>query len=101
MFRCLSAVFVVAVLMSASHADWPVFRGDPLMSGVGQAKLPDRLAERWSFKCGDGVEGGDLDGQFYYVNAADGKPVWTFETDGEIHAGPNFHGNNILIGSHD
>jgi outer membrane protein assembly factor BamB len=151
MKRFLAAVFAVALLIPPLAADWPVFRGDALMSGVGQAKLPAQLAERWAFKCGDMVEGapaiasgsvyvasldkhlyalelatgkqkwkaklgaakaspsvkgdrvyvGDLDGKFYCVQAATGEVVWTFQTDGEIASGCNFHGDNILIGSHD
>lgn len=146
-----AAVLLAAVLATPAHADWPLFRGDPLMSGVGQAKLPDQLAERWAFKTGDAVEGapavaggvvyvgsldkhvyavdlasgntkwktklgpikgspgvkgdrvyvGDLDGKFYCLTAADGKVVWTFECGGEITSGCNFHGPNVLIGSHD
>jgi outer membrane protein assembly factor BamB len=38
---------------------------------------------------------------FYCLSATDGKTVWTFETGGEIAGGCNFHGSNILIGSHD
>ena len=39
--------------------------------------------------------------QFYCLDAADGRKVWQFETDGEINAGANFHGGNVLVGSHD
>jgi outer membrane protein assembly factor BamB len=144
---------VVAVLLASAPAvaDWPLYRGDPLMSGVGKANLPDQLQERWTFKTGNAIEGapavvngtvyvgsldkhlyaldlaagkpkwkvklgafraspgvrgdrvyiGDLDGRFYCVSAADGKVIWKFETDGEITSGCNFHGDNILIGSHD
>jgi outer membrane protein assembly factor BamB len=147
------ALAATLLLSSAVVADWPLYRGDPLMSGVGRnpLPLPDKLQERWTFKTGNVIEGapavvngvvyvgsfdkhlyaidlatgqqkwktklgafkaspsvrgdrvyvGDLDGRFYCVNAADGKPVWTFETDGEITSGCNFHGNNVLIGSHD
>jgi outer membrane protein assembly factor BamB len=136
---------------SLAFADWPIFRGNALMTGVGTAKLPDQLDEKWTFKAGDTIEGapvvadgvvyfssldkhlyaldlatgkqkwkvklgpakaspslkggriylGDLDGKFYSVNAADGKVIWTFEADGEIQASANFHGNNIIFGSHD
>lgn len=132
-------------------ADWPLFRGDPLMTGVGTARLPDQLAERWTFKTGDSIEGapavaggvvyvgsfdkhlyaldlatgkekwkaklghikaspsvkdgrvyvGNLDGKFFCLSAADGKQQWVYETEGEIHSGCNFHGTNVLIGSHD
>lgn len=131
--------------------NWPLFRGDALMSGVGHAKLPDQLDERWTFKTGDTIEGapaihegtvyvgsfdkhfyaidlatgrqkwklklghvkaspsvkgdkvyvGNLNGDFFCLAAADGKQLWKFETGGEISSGCNFHGENILIGSHD
>ena len=152
MFRFVLIVLTATRLLSTSAvADWPVFRGDPLMTGVGTAKLPDQLEEKWTFKTGDAIEGapaiagdvayvasldkhlyaielatgkqkwkvklghmkaspgvkgdrvyvGDLNGWFYCVNVADGKVVWKFEAGGEIAAGANFHGNNVIFGSHD
>lgn len=50
---------------------------------------------------GDRLYVGNLDGMFYCLKAADGSKVWEFETGGEIMAGCNFHGTNVLIGSHD
>jgi len=152
MFRLVSATAVAVLLWPAlAPADWPVFRGDALMSGVGTAKLPDQLDEKWTFKAGDAIEGapavangvvyiasldkhlyavelatgkqkwkvklgamrtspsvkgdrvylGDLDGRLYCVNAADGKVAWKFEAEGEIQAAANFHGDNVIFGSHD
>ncbi|HXD86252.1 MAG TPA: PQQ-binding-like beta-propeller repeat protein [Urbifossiella sp.] len=147
------AAFLTLLLGSTAvaAADWPLYRGGPLMSGVGHAKLPDQLDERWTFKTGDSIEGapaiakgtvyigsfdkhfyaidlasgkqkwktklghikaspsyrgdkvyvGNLNGEFFCLNAADGKQLWKFETGGEITSGCNFHGDNILIGSHD
>jgi outer membrane protein assembly factor BamB len=147
----LLAVTAILANSAACFADWPLFRGDPLMTGVGSAKLPEQLEERWTFKAGDTIEGspavvdgvvyvasldkhlyaldlttgklkwkvklgpakaspsykagriylGDLDGKFFCVNAADGKVVWTFEAEAEIQASANFHGDNIIFGSHD
>jgi len=50
---------------------------------------------------GDRIYVGNLDGKFYCLKIADGSTVWTFEADGEITAAANFHGNNIIVGSHD
>lgn len=147
LFCILAALFVGTPAL----ADWPLFRGDPLMQGVGTAKLPDQLEERWTFKCANSVDGapavasgvvyvastdkhlyaidlatgkqkwktklaaakaspsvrgdrvyvGDLDGKFYCLKTSDGSKVWDFETGGEITSGCNFHGANVLIGSHD
>jgi outer membrane protein assembly factor BamB len=152
MTRLRSATLAVLLVVPAvASADWPLFRGDALMSGVGLAKLPDQLDERWIYKTGDAVEGapaiaggvvyvgsfdkhlhaidlatgklkwktklgpikaspsvkgdrvyvGNIDGKFYCLAAVDGKILWTFETEAEITSGCNFHGDNILIGSHD
>ena len=67
--------------------------------------------EKWKVKLGamkaspsvkgDRVYVGDLDGKFYCRKVSDGTPVWEFETGAEIMAGCNFHGVNVLIGSHD
>ena len=145
-------LLAIALLAApAAAADWPVFRGDPRMTGTTTATLPDQLAEKWTFACTEAIEGapavvgdtvflasldehlyaldlatgkqkwktklgpmraapavnagrvyvGDIDGKFYGVDAATGKKLWTFETNGEITAGANFHGDLVLIGSHD
>lgn len=150
--RLLLAALAAALLCpAATPADWPLLRGDATMTGVGTAKLPDQLEERWAFKTRDAIEGapavvngvvyvasldkhlyaielatgkekwkvklgpmksspsvkgdrvylGDLDGKFYCVSIADRKVVWTFDTEGEIDAAANFHGNNIIFGCHD
>lgn len=156
MSRSLAAATLAALLVSSAGADWTLFRGDPLMTGVGDAKLPEQLEVRWRVELRDGkrvggIEGapavaggvvyvatldkhlysldlatgkekwkkklgymkaspavrggrvyvGDLDGVFYCVNAADGSVAWKFEAGGEIQAAPNFHGENVIFGSHD
>lgn len=50
---------------------------------------------------GDRVYVGDLDGRFYALKTSDGSRIWEFEAGGEITSGCNFHGDNVLIGSHD
>lgn len=155
MSRVLLPTALAAVLLAPVpalvRADWPVFRGDALMTGAGTAKLPDKLEERWVFKTKDAVEAapaivgdtvyiasldkhlyavelttgkekwkvklgamkaspavrgdrvyvGTLDGVFFCLKTADGSKVWSFEAEGEIMSGANFHGPNVLVGSHD
>ena len=31
----------------ADETDWPLFRGDPMQTGVGKTTLPDKLEIRW------------------------------------------------------
>ena len=67
--------------------------------------------QKWKVKLGamkgsPSVKGGrvyvgNLDGMFYCLKTTDGTKVWEFATMGEIMAGCNFHGDNVLIGSHD
>lgn len=154
MTRFVCAVLAVALLTTFAPAEWPLYRGNPLMSGVAPPNpvpFPKQLGEKWTFKTGDSIEGapavvkgvvyvgsfdkhfyaidlatgkqkwkvklgpvkaspsvrgervyvGNIDGMFYCLAAADGKTLWKFETGGEIASGCNFHGDNILIGSHD
>jgi outer membrane protein assembly factor BamB len=152
--RYVAPLLLLLISAVPSAADWPLFRGDALMSGVAPANpapFPDQLDEKWTFKTGDSIEAapiiakgvvyvgsfdkhfyaidlatgkekwktklghikasaaargdkiyiGNLNGDFFCLNAADGKQLWKFETGGEIASGCNFHGDNILIGSHD
>lgn len=108
-------LLVLAVLLlgfsPASHADWPVSRGDALMTGVGRAKLPDQLAERWSFKCGDAVEGApaivngvvylaSFDKHLYALDLATGKPKWKTKL-AAFKASPGVKGDRVYVGDLD
>lgn len=50
---------------------------------------------------GDRVYTGDVDGKFYCLDRKNGDIIWTFETEGQITAGPNFFEDRILIPSQD
>ena len=85
-----SAVACCAILAATSPlalADWPLFRGDALMTGTGSAKLPDKLEVKWEFKAGDAVEGApaivggvayvaSFDKHLYALDLATGKQKW-------------------------
>lgn len=154
MFRSLLTVWIAVAAPAVASADWPMFRGNPLMTGVAEPPslpFPDQLDEKWTFKTGDAIESapavvdgvvyvssldkhlyaldlvsgklkwkvklahmkaspsvkgnriyvGDLNGKFHCIQADNGKELWSFEAEGEIHASANFHGENIIFGSHD
>ena len=93
------ALLVLLLLAPAASADWPLFRGDALMSGVGTAKLPDQLAEKWKFKTGDAIEGapavvggvvyvGSFDKHLYAIDLATGKEKWKAKL-GHLKASPS------------
>jgi outer membrane protein assembly factor BamB len=112
MTRCPSAALAVVLLLPVvASADWPLFRGDPLMSGVGRAKLPDQLQERWTFKAGDAVEGapavangvvyvGSMDKHLHALDLASGKPKWKTKL-GPINASPAVKGDKVFVGDYD
>lgn len=109
MSRLLSAAVAAALLCSAnSAADWPVFRGDALMAGVGTAKLPDQLEVKWTFKAGDMIEGApavvdgvayvaSLDRHLYAVELATGKQKWKQKL-GAMRASPGVKGGRVYVG---
>src|SRR2546426_826233 len=57
-----TAIFVasLAALASegspASGANWPMFRGNPALTGIASGPWPDKLSLLWSFKTGGPVK---------------------------------------------
>ena len=111
MLRSLPAVLALLVLAPAAVADWPVYRGDALMSGVGTAKLPDQLDVRWTAKTGNAIEGapavvngvvyvGSLDKHLYAFKLATGEPLWKTKL-GAFRASPGVKGDRVYIGDLD
>lgn len=49
----------------------------------------------------DRVFVGSVDGRVHAVRRKDGKPLWVFETDGEVQASPVLIDGKLLIGSYD
>src|SRR5438552_5750164 len=92
-------------------ADWPIFRGNPLQTGVAGASLPDMLVIRWKFKAKDAIEGsaaivngsvfvGSMDGNLYALDLASGQKKWAYKT-GPIKGGPSVHGDHVFVGDSD
>lgn len=89
-------------------ADWPVFRGNPAMTGVAEAKLPAELDQRWTFKTkgdiaaspivvGDVVYFASLDKHLYAVDLATGTQKWKCLL-GPIKAAPAFANGKVFVG---
>jgi outer membrane protein assembly factor BamB len=92
--------------------DWPIFRGNPLQTGVANSSLPDKLAFRWKFKAKDSIEGtaaivkgtvfvGSMDGYLYALDLASGKEKWRYKAAGPIKGGPSVHGDSVFVGDTD
>src|SRR6185436_11088054 len=112
----LAAVWLCVSSRAASEAgpsaDWPMFRGQPALTGVAGGQLPAKLSLLWTFKTkgpvkssaaivGNRVYVGSGDKQVYAINLADGKPVWNFPTEGPVDSSPLVLGELVFVGSSD
>jgi outer membrane protein assembly factor BamB len=97
---------------AAVEADWPMFRGDPALTGVASGKLPGPLALLWSFKTGGPVKSsaaivrdrvfiGSDDQKVYALDLATGAKVWEFATEGPVESSPLVLNDTVYIGSGD
>lgn len=82
-------------------SDWPMFRGNSLLSGVATGKLTESLELLWTFTAegkGESIESsaaivdgvvylGTIGGFLYAIDLNDGKVRWRYFTD-ESAAGP-------------
>jgi outer membrane protein assembly factor BamB len=106
----LAAVYSV-LSTQYSSADWPVFRGDPRMTGTSTSKLPDKLDERWTFQCQQAVESApaiadgvvyvaSADKHLYALDLATGKPKWKTQL-GPMKSAPAVHKGRVYVGDLD
>lgn len=107
-FACVATLLLSAAAFAAT--DWPMFRGNPQLTGVTDAKVPAKPVLKWTFKTGDAVKSspavvggkvyfGSLDASVYAVNLADGKKLWSFVTDGPVESSPLVLDGRLFIGT--
>src|SRR5437899_1074388 len=94
----LSMLFAVAGSNLAA-ADWPLFRGNALQTGIATETLSDKLDVLWKIKLDDGTEAtaaivkdtiyvGSFDQHLYALDLATGKQRWKYKA-GVIKAPPS------------
>lgn len=93
-----------------SRLSWPIFRGDPNLSGVAAADLPDAPALLWSYETGSYIVSspvigreriyiGSSDGKMYALELSEGTLVWEFDTGDDLEASPLLLNDMVFIGS--
>jgi outer membrane protein assembly factor BamB len=98
-------------LTEKTTGDWPLFRGNPLQTGVASTELPAQLKLRWKFRAQDGVEAtaaivGDtvyvpsLDQHLYALDLPTGKKKWSYEA-GPFKAPISVAGDSVYLGDAD
>src|SRR5262245_34437400 len=84
---CLSICVYLCLSVAEAAADWPLFRGNPLQTGVASSALPADLVVRWKFKTKDSIEAaaaivdgvvyaGSFDEHLYALDLKTGKEKW-------------------------
>jgi outer membrane protein assembly factor BamB len=95
---------------NVEEARWPVFRGDPSLSGVAEDAVPDSLSLLWSFDTGDMVIAspvigsgrvfiGSVNGGIYALDLEDGRKAWEHMTQDDIEASPLLVDGTLYIGN--
>ena len=93
----------------ASSEDWLSFRGNPQLTGVAKAELPENLELLWTFETEDAIEStaaiaagivyvGTLDGYLYAVNLENGGLKWKYQASGEIKSSPAVFSDVVYFG---
>ena len=96
--------------LTATATTWPLFRANPLATGVAASPLPENPALLWKFPTEQGafestpvvadgkVYIGSLDGNLYAVDLADGKEKWRFHTELGFAASAAVRDGLVFIG---
>ncbi len=97
----------------AADADWPTFRGDNTRSGHTNAALSPNLKPAWQTPIGDGklssivVAEGKLlvsavdEHTIHALDAATGKPAWTYAAGGPVDSPPTIYQGRAIFGCAD
>ena len=131
MKRCSLLLFAIVLANgfgSVAASDWPTYRGDAQRRGYTDENLPDDLVVHWTFASttppqpawsdrdtrmsfdqvmhpviADGrvFFGSSVDGKLYAVDAATGRTLWTYFTDGPIRFAPAVSGPRLFVASDD
>jgi outer membrane protein assembly factor BamB len=116
-----NAVLAVCALFftSPAHAEgtatansWPMFRGNPGLTGISPAHLSNTPKLAWSFKTGGPVKSsaaisdgkvyvGSDDKSIYCIDLQNGSKVWSFPTQGEVESSPLVLDGTVYFGSSD
>lgn len=108
---CLPVLTLLALVVTSAAADWPLFRGNALQTGVAADALPDKLEILWQFKTKDSIESaaavvgdtvyvGSQDEHLYALDLATGKEKWKLKA-GPFKVAPGVRGGAVYAGDQD
>jgi eukaryotic-like serine/threonine-protein kinase len=91
---------------------WPMFRGNPGLTGVSPAGLSNSLSLLWTYKAGGPVKSsaaivggkvfiGSDDQHLHCIDLKTGRKIWTLATEGPIESSPLVLDQLVYVGSSD
>ena len=98
-----------AVVAARTNPDWPIFRGDPALTGTAAADLSDTLSPAWSISLGGEIKSspviggsrvfiGSTTGTLCTLDLADGRERWRYAAGAPIEASPLLVGDTVYVG---
>jgi outer membrane protein assembly factor BamB len=119
-FALLAGLFASFSLAAPPRSDWPMFRGNPQLTGVASSPLPEKLTLLWSYDTGENndaiessaaiVDGvvyvGSSSGFLHAVGLQDGKGRWKYATSDQdflpgIRSSPAVADGRVFVGDDD
>ncbi|MCH8149595.1 MAG: PQQ-binding-like beta-propeller repeat protein [Planctomycetes bacterium] len=93
----------------ATDECWPMFRGDPQLTGVARCSLPKDLAVLWTFETPEPITStaaivdgvvyvGSMDEYFYALDLMSGKLKWKYKAKGAVQSSPLVVGSLVVFG---
>lgn len=90
-------------------SDWPIWRGNPRLTGVSTANVPQNLDVLWTFQTGIGIESSAaivagtvyvaaLDSQLYAIELQTGNLKWKYRADAETKSSPSVSKGVVFFG---
>ena len=92
--------------------DWPTFRHDSQRSGQSPTPLPKDIRQAWRTKIGGRLSSPVVSHGKIFVaeinahtihtlDAASGKPLWSYTAGGRVDSPPTIHNSTVIFGSAD
>ena len=112
--RIVPAFLLGLMLTMTAAADepaaWPIYRGDPSLSGLASGTLPERMRLLWTFRTEDQIRSspvagrdtvyiGSYDGKVYALDLATGTERWNFDTGSGVEAPALLGEDPLYVGS--
>lgn len=105
---------LAGILLSfASPAgDWPMYRGQPDLTGIATGTLPAAPTLLWSYQTGGPIKSsativgnhvfvGSNDRNLYALDFATGKKIWAFTNSEAIESSPLVLNGTVFVGAND